>query len=43
MTIIDAFKLLNPANDNHWLKNGKPKLKPVRELVERKITGKERD
>ncbi|MBO0211644.1 hypothetical protein, partial [Vibrio sp. Vb0877] len=41
--LMDAIKQLNPSNEAHFTKGGKPELKALSTIVGRNVTGAERD
>ncbi|WP_264402699.1 HI1506-related protein [Vibrio parahaemolyticus] len=41
--LMDAIKQLDPSNDAHFTKSGKPELKALSVILGRNVTGAERD
>ncbi|EOX3330233.1 HI1506-related protein [Vibrio cholerae] len=41
--LMDAIKQLDPSNEAHFTKSGKPELKALSAIVGRSVTGAERD
>ncbi|RZQ46833.1 hypothetical protein D8T55_04700 [Vibrio vulnificus] len=41
--LMDAIKQLDPSNEAHFTKSGKPELKALSAIVGRNVTGAERD
>ncbi|ENM6044721.1 hypothetical protein AB8H57_002775 [Vibrio parahaemolyticus] len=41
--LMDAIKQLDPSNDAHFTKSGKPELKALSAILGRNVTGAERD
>jgi hypothetical protein len=41
--LMDAIKQLDPSNDAHFTKSGKPELKALSAILDRNVSGAERD
>ncbi|NOR69809.1 MAG: hypothetical protein GQ532_08985 [Methylomarinum sp.] len=41
--LIDAIAQLEPGNEDHWTKDGKPEVKALSAILRRKVSAAERD